>query len=305
MNASRLLVLAIALSPAVLLGQKREELVSIQRDVAQLEDQMKQMQKSLDEKFAALTALMQQAVETSNKNAATLATMQRDVDQKLAEQQTKLVAPVATLGQKVEDMSGEFGAGRENVDTMGRKFNELDTKVTDISSAVRQIAAQQPATAVLPTGGTAPGGTTSQAPEGPPPGMSADIAYQTAYGDYMGKKDQLALDEFAKFLQYFPTSGNAPNAWFYMGQIYFRNDDWENAAKTFDAVLEKYPTNAKTPEAQYMKACSLMSARKKTAASQEFKTFIENYPQNPRVKDAHKHLQEMGLEHAPGARRPK
>ena len=303
MNASRLLVLAIALSPAMLLGQKREELVSIQRDVAQLEDQMKQMQKSLDEKFAALTALMQQAVETSNKNAATLATMQREVDQKLNEQQTKLVAPVATLGQKVEDLSGDFRAVRENVDTMVRKFNELDTKVTDISSAVRQIAAQQPV-AGPPSGGQI-GGTTTQAPEGPPAGMSAEIAYQTAYGDYMGKKDALALDEFAKFVQYFPASANAPNATFYMGQIYYRAEDWENAAKAFDAVLEKYNKNAKTPEAQYMKACALLSAKKKTAAGQEFKSFITNYPENPRVKDAHKHLHEMGLEGAVPGRRPK
>jgi len=37
MNASRLLLLTIAVSPGLLLGQKHDELVSIQRDVAQLE----------------------------------------------------------------------------------------------------------------------------------------------------------------------------------------------------------------------------------------------------------------------------
>ena len=34
----------------------------------------------------------------------------------------------------------------------------------------------------------------------------------------------------------------------------------------------------------------------KTAAAKEFKNFIASYPDNPRVKDAHVHLQELGLE---------
>src|SRR6202044_3238337 len=59
-NVTRLLVLALAVSPASLLAQKKDDLTSIQRDVAQLEDQVRQLQKSQDEKNAALTALVQQ-----------------------------------------------------------------------------------------------------------------------------------------------------------------------------------------------------------------------------------------------------
>ncbi|MGA3189864.1 MAG: tetratricopeptide repeat protein [Bryobacteraceae bacterium] len=294
MNASRLLLLSIALSPSILLGQKHDELVSIQRDVAQLEDQMKQLQKTLDDKMAALTALVQQSIDLSNKTATAMVDMQHNVDQKLSEQSTKLVAPVATLGTKVDEMSGDFSTVRENVKELVRRMNDLDGQIKDISSALRTLAASQ----VTPPPNTpaAPGGTASQAPEGPPPGTSEVLSYQGALGDYNGKKDETALEEFAQYLKWFPQSANAPNAQFYIGMIYYRGQDWPNAVKAFDAVLEQFPKNSKTPDAQYMKACALMNNHQKTDAGKEFKNFIATYPDNTKVPEAHKHLRELGLE---------
>jgi TolA-binding protein len=291
MNASRLLLLSMALLPAILLGQKHDELVSIQRDVAQLEDQVKQIQKALDDKTAALTALLQQSIDSNNKTAAALAAMQHNLDQKLAEQQTKLVAPVATLGSKVDEMSGDLRSVAANVAELVRHMNALDDKIKDMSDAVRSInsPAQPPPKADVPGG-------TAQAQEGPPTGWSAELSYQNAYRDFQGKKDDLAIEELAQYVKYAPQSENAPNAQYYIGMIYYRGDDYENATKAFDAVLEKFPANSKTPEAQYMKACSLMKAKHKTDAGKEFKAFIAKYPDSPRVKDAHVYLQELGLE---------
>jgi TolA-binding protein len=293
MNASRLLLLSIALLPAILLGQKKEDILSIQRDVANMDDRVKQLQKALDDKTAALTALLQQSIDASNKNTAAIAAMQHSLDQKLAEQQTKLVAPMATLGTKVDEMSGDFGAVRENVKELVRKMNELSTKVDDISSAVRTLNNPTPAPPQPVVQG---GGTAQQAPEGPPPGWSAELAYNAAYRDFQGKKDDLAIEELAQFLKYAPKSENAPNAQYYIGQIYYRGEDWENAAKAFDAVLEQFPANSKTSEAQYMKACALMKGKKNNAAGAEFKAFIAKYPDSPRAHDAHLHLQELGME---------
>ena len=191
MNASRLLLLSIAVSPGLLFGQKHDELVSIQRDVAQLEDQMKQLQKSLDDKMAALTALVQQSIDLSNKTAGAMTAMQQNVDQKLAEQQTKLVAPVATLGTKVDEMSSDFRSVRENVAELVRHMNDMDAKVKDLSDAVRSI--QTPVAPPPPAGGSA---TATQTTDAPPAGWSAELAYQNAYRDYQGKKDDLALEEF-------------------------------------------------------------------------------------------------------------
>jgi TolA-binding protein len=294
MNASRTLLLSIVLTPAILLGQKHDELVSIQRDVAQLEDQMKQLQKALDEKVTALTALLQQSIDLSNKTSAAMAAMQHNVDQKMAEQQTKLVAPVATLGTKVDEMSGDFRSVRENVAELVRKMNDLDGKVTDISQTVRTLAAA--ATPVQPPPQAAgPAGTNAQQAPDTCSGTSAELSYTTALGDYNSKKDDIAIEELDQFVRCFPQSANAPNAQYYVGQIYYRAQRWADATQAFDRVLEKFPKNPKTPDAQYMKACALLNNHEKTAAGQEFKSFIATYPDNSKVPEARKHLRELGL----------
>jgi TolA-binding protein len=293
MYASRLLLLSIALSPAILLGQKKEDLASIQRDIADMDDHVKQLQKAYDVKIGELTALLQQSIDANKQMAAAMTALQHNLDQKLADQQTKLVAPVATLGTKVDEMSGDFRSVRENVAELVRHMNALDAKVTDISTAVRTLnnPTPPPPAASVPGGGTA-----QQAPEGPPAGWSPELAYNNAYRDYGAKKDDAALEEFAQYVKYAPQSENAPNATYYQGMIYYRGQDWADAIKAFDAVLEKYPKNPRTSESQYMKACALMNDGQKTAAGQEFRSFIKTYPESPRAKDAHAHLRELGLE---------
>jgi TolA-binding protein len=302
MNASRTLLLSIALTPTILLGQKHDELVSIQRDVAQLEDQMKQLQKTLDEKMAALVALVQQSIDLSNKTSAAMAAMQHNVDQKMGEQSTKLVAPVATLGTKVDEMSNDFRSVRENVAELVRRMNDMDGKITEMSLAVRTLSTTPvgPPPAVVP--GT--GNTAQQVPDSNcPAGASADLLYTNALGDYNGKKDDTALQEFGQYVKCYKQSANAPNAQYYFGQIYYRNQDWPSAVQAFDAVLEQFPKNSKTADAQYYKACALMNDHKKTDAAKEFKNFIATYSDSPKVKDAHVHLRELGMDSP--ARRPK
>ena len=298
MNASRLLLLTMVLSPGILLGQKREDFLQIQRDVASMDEHVKQLQKALDERTAALTALMQQSIDASNKTNAAMAAMQHNLDQKMAEQGTKLVAPVATMGAKVDEMSGDFRTVAESVRELVRHLNDLDAKIKDISEAVRTLAAQQ--TIAAPPKPDVPPGTAQQAADTtPPPGMSQDLSYTAALSDYNTKKDDLALEEFAQYLKYYPTSANAPSAQYYIGQIYYRTQNWDDAAKAFDVVLEKFPKNAKTSEAQYFKACALLNGKHKTAAGDEFKSFIRSYPDSPHVPEAHKHLRELGMEAPP------
>lgn len=296
MKASRLLLLSMALSPAILLGQKKEDILSIQRDVANLDDHVKQLQKSFDDKIAALTALVQQSIDVSNKTAAAMTAMQHGVDQKLADQQIKLVAPVATLGTKVDDMAGDLRSVQTNVAELARHINSLDDKVKDISDAIRTLQTPVPAPPA-PGAPGAPAGTAQQVVPDACAGTSAELSYTAALGDYNGKKDDLALEEFAQYVKCFQTSANAPNAQYYIGQIYYRNADWANAAQAFDAVVEKFPKNPKTAEAAYYKACALMNDKDtKTAAGKEFKNFIANYPESPRVREAHQHLRELGME---------
>jgi TolA-binding protein len=286
---NRLLFVVILMCPALLTAQKKEELQSIQRDVAQLQEQVKKLQKSQDDRFAALQSLIQSAVDASNRVATGLNGLQRDVDTKLSEQQGKLVAPVATLGTKVDQMSDDFRSVATNVADLVRRMNALDTKLADISSAIRTLQTPPPA----------PAPAQVQVPTGPPAGVSAEALWNGAYKDYQGGKNELAFNEFSEYLKYFGDTARAPDAKYYIGYIYFGNEQWEDAIKAFDDVLG-FPENPKTPEALYYKAVSLMKwTGHKSESGVVFKEFIKRYPGSDHIEQAHKNLRVLGMEATP------
>ena len=297
MNASRLAAFGLLLVPAFLSAQKRDDILSIQRDVAQLQDQVKQFQASQDQKMAALQSLIQQAIDASSKTSAAMAGLERTVADRLNDQQSKIQAPVVTLGIKVDQMSDDLRSVRENVAELSTRLANLDNKLADISSAVRTLST--PAVAPPPPAGTAPGAAVVQ---GPPPGVSAESLWQNAFRDYSSGKDELAMNEFNDFIKYFPTSDNAPTAQYYVGMLYDRAKQYNDGAQAFDAVLERYSANPKTPDSLYMKGVELMKAGKRTDAGTEFKEFLERYPSHSLARNAQQHLREMGLSAAPASR---
>lgn len=282
----RLLCIVLVLAPAVMVGQKKEELQSIQRDVAQLQEQVKELQRTQDARMAALQGMLQQAVDASNKVVTGLTAMQHDVSTKLNEQQTKLVTPVATLGTKVDQMSDDFRSVATNVSDLVRRMGALDSKLADISSAIRTLSSPVPAP--VPPGAAGPGGA--------PSGMSAETMWQNAFRDYSGGKQELALQEFMEYVKAFPDTENAPNAQWYVGYMYFNAGMYEDAVKALDAVL-KMPENPKTPEALYYKGLALMKGEQhRTEAGTVFKEFLKRYPTNQHVTNVHQYLRTMGME---------
>jgi len=143
-----------------------------------------------------------------------------------------------------------------------------------------------------------PGGTVGGPPAGessvPPAGMSAESTYQNAYRDMQSGQMDLALQEFSDYLRYFGNTDYAPNAQFYIGDIYLRKGDTDNAIKSFDAVLEHWSENNKTPDARYMKGRALVQAGKPTAAAQEFREIIKRYPDKDVAAKAKAQLKALG-----------
>jgi len=129
--------------------------------------------------------------------------------------------------------------------------------------------------------------------------MSAETSFQSAFRDYMGGKDELAMQEFNEYLKWFADTENGPGAEYYIGMLYSRAKKYDDAVKAFDTVLERWPENPRTPEALYYKAVSLMQGGHKTEAGKVFKEFIQRYPRSDHVTQAHQNLKTLGLDSRP------
>jgi len=284
------LVLLGCLPAPSLLAQRREDILSIQRDVAQLQDQIKQLQTSQDQKLTALESLIKQALDQSNQASASMTALQRTLTDRLNDQQSKVAAPIAVLGTKVDQSSDDVRAVRENLAALSNRVANLDNKLSDISSAVRTLSQPQSAPPPPASGGPpAAGGAPI-----PPVGTSADSLWLNAFRDYSSGKDELAMMEFNDYLKYFPSAENAASAQYYVGQLYNRAKMYDDAVKAFDAVLERYPDNPKTPDALYGKADALGHGGHRNEAAAEFKDFLARFPTHSLARNAQAQLRDLG-----------
>ena len=227
-------VLGLALTPTLAMAQKRDDILSIQRDVAQLQDQIKQLQAGQDQKIAALESLIKQAVDESSKVSSAAAALQRTLGERLNQQQAQVEAPIAALGTKVDQSGDDLRAARENLADLTRRMANLDNKLADISSAVRTLST--PAAAPPPPGASGSPGSSVSAPPAAsttPAGVTAENLWKKAVRDYTGAKDKQALSEFADFTKYFPQDTNAAEAQYYMGLIYDHGEQYDDAAQVF------------------------------------------------------------------------
>ena len=287
--ALQLVILGCLPAPS-LLAQRREDILSIQRDVAQLQDQIKQLQTSQDQKLAALESLIKQALEQSNQASGSMTALQRTLTDRLNEQQSKVAAPIAVLGTKVDQSADDVRAVRENLAALSNRVANLDNKLSDISSAVRTLS-QPPAAPPPPSSGGPPAAGAAPIP---PAGTSAESLWLNAFRDYSSGKDDLAMMEFNDYLKYFPTAENAASAQYYVGQLYNRAKMFDDAVQAFDAVLERYPDNPKTPDAMYGKADALAHGGHKTEAAAEFKEFLARFPTHSLARNAQAQLRDLG-----------
>jgi tol-pal system protein YbgF len=269
-----------------------KEIVELQRDVALLQDKMDTMQRDLDTKLGALTAMLQAVQDNSARSSASL-------QDALSNGIGKQLTPVSGLSTKVDSMGEDVHALRDALGDLSARLERMDAKMTDLKNQM-QIVQNPPAAPGVsaPAGsepGTAPGAQPQQgSAAGPPAGMTAEKTYTDARRDLQTGNADLALQEFQQYLTYFPNTELAANAQYYIGEILFRRSDYNNAIPAFDAVLERYPDNPKTADAHFMKGMALLKAGQRNRAVQEFRTLVANYPRTDNARKAQQQLRQLG-----------
>lgn len=301
MKLIRVLLIGVLTLPIASAASK--EIVELQRDVALLQEQVRNLQSSQDQKIASLQTMMQQTLDTVNRLNTSLALLGNNIDSNA----NKTAPAVAALNGRLDQVGQSFNDLRDNVQDISARIGKLDAAIADLKNTVNLAAhpaPPPPGANVNPESSPqagAPGGATT--PTGPPAGMSAEQSYSSAYRDYGDGQIDLALQEFQDYLQYFSTTQFAPNAQFYVGDILYRKGSYEKAAAAFDAVNEKYDNNAKTWDAHYMKGLALVKLGRRDAAAKEFREVIARASNAELVARAKKQLQDMGLAPAHKAHR--
>ena len=283
-----ILVLFPAVSPAA-----SKEMTELMRDVALLQQQVKDLQQSQDEKFTRLQVMVQQTLDIATKANTAVAVLDSGISARVQDQLKGVVTSTVGVGSRVDSMGGDLQALRATVEDIASRLGKIQAQLSDLNKAVQSMQAPPPP----PPG---PGATTSAAPANACT-MAQEPLYQGALRDRMGGKLDLALQEFQDYLKCFGNTEYAPNAQFYVGDIHYARNELEQAVSDFDAVLEKYSDNNKTADALIMKGKALVKLGQPTRGATEFNEVIKRFPNSDQATQAKAQLKLLGLPYRPSA----
>ena len=274
MRIQRLLTILVLLSSLWLATPSAwgisREIVQLQTQVQALQDQMTHMQQSFDERMGVMKNLVEQSSDSMNKVAASLTELQGT----LQKQQTD-------TGAHVDQLSGQIQALNDTLDELKARLAKVSKQLEDMQAAQQNVAAQQ----------SPPTQQQQQQTQAPPP----DVLYNNALRDYNAAKNDLAAQEFADYVKYYPNTDLAGNAYFYLADLEFRQGNYQQAVKDYDQVLQNFPTGNKAPAAQLKKGFALLELGQKDSGIAELRRLIQRYPRSNEALQARDRLRKLGV----------
>ncbi|MFV0477166.1 MAG: tol-pal system protein YbgF [Parahaliea sp.] len=164
----------------------------------------------------------------------------------------QLQQEVMRLNGKVEEQAHELRTlkeqGLERYVDLDRRVSALTTGGVPVSSASSTgTAGESPAASSAASSAEAGAATNTKAQPG-----EAD-AYRAAYALVRAQKFDQGVSAFKQFLTQYPAGRYAPNAHYWLGELYLvaQPADLEASRQAFTLLIDEYPKNAKVPDAMY------------------------------------------------------
>ena len=263
-------VLAILWLGAAPVGAASKEMIQLQTQVQQLQEQMTAMQRGFDERMGVMTNLVEKDTDAVNKVVGALGGLQVT----LQKQQTD-------SGSRTDQVSGQLQALNDTMDELKVRLSKVTKQLEDMQSAQQSIQAQQATQQAA----------VQAAAAAPPP----DVLYNNALRDYNGGKDDLAVQEFSDYIKFYPNTDLSGNCYFYLGEIQFRQQNYQQAVQSYDQVLQNFPSGNKAASAQLKKGFALIELGKQEDGVVELRHVVQRYPKAPEALQARERLHKMGV----------
>ena len=262
-------------TPRVSAQSTKDMILETQRQIATLQEALRQQDREGAQRFAALEALIKQNMESTTRLNQAIAVIERAVNK----QSDAILPPVTRTAAKADALSDQFGGLRDAVEETNAMLAKLTTEVADIKT---QLTTLPPPTMTVP------------GQEGDPGSDTFGESFLTnAVNDFNRGSYDLAKAQFEDFLRYSGNSPRAAEAQYYLGQISYNQGDYETAIRDFDIVVERYATSFFGAQAQYKKAVSLDRLGRSMEAQRELDSLIARYPNASVTENARGMLEQL------------
>src|SRR6266446_3153386 len=180
-------------------------------------------------------------------------------------------------GAHTDQLSGQIQALNDTLDELKARLGKVSKQLEDMQAAQQSISAQQT--------------QQQQQSSAPPP----DVLYNNALRDYQAGKNDLAAQEFADYVKYYPNTDLAGNSNFYLADIQFKQGNYQAAAKSYDQVLQSFPDGNKAAAAELKKGLALIELGKQEDGIAALRHVIQRYPKSNEALQARERLRKLGV----------
>ena len=265
--AALFLILWVTVAPAFGVSK---EMVQLQTQVQQLQEQMTAMQRSFDERMGVMKNLVEKDTDSVNKVGAAINSLQTTLQQQQGDS-----------GSKTDQLSGQIQALNDTMDEIKVRLAKVTKQLEDMQAAQQSFAATQASQKAA----------ADAAAQAPPP----DVLYNNGLRDYNGGKNDLASQEFSDYIKFYPNTDLAGNAYFYLGELQFKQGNYQQAVQSYDQVLQNFPSGNKAASAQLKKGFALLELGQQDQGVSELRHLIQRYPHSPEALQARERLRKAGV----------
>ena len=240
---------------------------ALNRDVLYIEDRLYKLERAQREQ--------QQSTMTSQDT-------EQGLREKIAEMRltmNQLRESLNTIGGRFEEVDFFIKHQQTSEDTVIGELKKTQDMLDDLSGRIvrlEQYMGFEPSEK-LHSGGS---------PSATEANLSEEALYQAAKTALDKGNMDAAREAFQAFLKKYPTSNNADNAQFWIGESYYREKWYEKAILEYQKVIESYPKGNKVPAAFLKQGFAFQNMGEKANARLILKELITKFPNSNEAKIA-------------------
>ena len=263
------------------------EIIDLQRDVTSLLQGQKDLSTQMTQDHTVLKTIVGGFNDNINHLSGSMGSLQKSVQDMQANSGTHLDA----MSTQVQGLS-------DNLEEIKSRLGKLNQQLVDLQNAVQSVDAK------ISSGGAAAPATTTPTASAPPPGgslppsmptVSADTLYSNGLRDIQSGKYDLARSEFQDYLKHYGNTDLASNAQFYLGEIAYKQKNYQQAITEYDKVLNNYPKSFKLSSALLHRGTALIELGQKSSGIRDLREVVRRFPGGEDDRYARAKLKELGV----------
>lgn len=120
--------------------------------------------------------------------------------------------------------------------------------------------------------------------------VEEETAYLAAFDEFKNGKYDNAIRGFKNMVATYPQGTYAPNAYFWMGEMYTIKRDYKAALTNFQAILQRFPATPKVPDAMLKVGLTQLELKSEAEGRATLQRVISTYPNSNAAKLAAQRL---------------